>query len=59
VFSRMFVGLRVAIDLREEEGAAAVEYGLLVALVAAVILLVVKSLGSNVSNAFSSATLGW
>ena len=55
----MFVGLRVAIDLREEEGAAAVEYGLLVALVAAVILLVVKSLGSNVSNAFSSATLGW
>ena len=39
---------------REEKGAAAVEYGLLVALIAAVIVLVVKELGSKVSNAFSS-----
>lgn len=59
MFNRMFVGLKVAIDLREEEGAAAVEYGLLLALIAGVILLVVKDLGSNVSNTFSSATLGW
>ena len=45
-------------DLREraheERGATAVEYGLLVALIAAVIVLVVKTLGSKVSNAFSS-----
>ena len=38
----------------EERGPAAVEYGLLVALIAAVIVLVVKELGSKVSNAFSS-----
>jgi pilus assembly protein Flp/PilA len=39
---------------REERGATAVEYGLLVALIAAVIVLVVKSLGQKVSNAFDS-----
>ena len=39
---------------REEGGATAVEYGLLVALIAAVIVLVVKTLGSKVSNAFES-----
>jgi len=39
---------------REERGATAVEYGLLVALIAAVIILVVGALGSKVSNAFSS-----
>jgi pilus assembly protein Flp/PilA len=38
----------------EEGGASAVEYGLLVALIAAVIILVVKELGSKVSNAFDS-----
>ncbi len=45
-------------DLRtkaqEERGASAVEYGLLVALIAAVIVLVVKSLGSKVNNGFTS-----
>ena len=40
---------------REERGATAVEYGLLVALIAAVIILVVGVLGSKVSNAFESA----
>ena len=39
---------------RDERGASAVEYGLLVALIAAVIVAVVKVLGSKVSNAFSS-----
>jgi pilus assembly protein Flp/PilA len=39
---------------REERGASAVEYGLLVALIAAVIVVVVRILGSKVSNAFSS-----
>ena len=47
-----FMGLRER--AQEERGATAVEYGLLVALIAAVIILVVKTLGSKVSNAFDS-----
>ena len=39
---------------REQRGASAVEYGLLVALIAAVIVVVVGVLGHKVSNAFSS-----
>jgi pilus assembly protein Flp/PilA len=37
-----------------DRGATAVEYGLLVALIAAVIVVVVKTLGTNVSTAFTS-----
>lgn len=47
-----FVGLRE--KAREERGASAVEYGLLVALIAAIIVLIVKALGSKVSSAFST-----
>jgi pilus assembly protein Flp/PilA len=39
---------------REERGASAVEYGLLVALIAAVIVLVVSVVGNKVSSAFNS-----
>lgn len=39
---------------KEEEGASAVEYGLLVALIAAVIVIVVGLLGSQVSAAFQT-----
>jgi len=39
---------------RQERGATLVEYGLLVALIAAVAILVVTTLGKKVSNAFSS-----
>jgi pilus assembly protein Flp/PilA len=39
---------------REERGASAVEYGLLVALIAAIIVVVVSVLGKKVSNAFQS-----
>lgn len=39
---------------REQRGASAVEYGLLVALIAAVIVVVVGILGHKVSNAFNS-----
>lgn len=35
-----------------EKGATAVEYGLLVALIAAVIVVVVSALGTNINNAF-------
>ena len=37
-----------------ERGASAVEYGLLVALIAAVIVVVVSALGKNVSSGFDS-----
>ena len=47
-----FVGAKERV--REERCATAVEYGLLVALIAAVIILVVGVLGSKVSNAFDS-----
>ncbi len=40
--------------LAEEDGAAAVEYGLLVALIAAVIVAVVKVLGSQIQTAFQT-----
>ena len=39
---------------REDRGATAVEYGLLVALIAAIIVVVVSVLGKKVSNAFES-----
>lgn len=40
--------------VREEEGATAVEYGLMVALIAAVIITSVTLLGTNVDSTFSS-----
>ncbi len=39
-------------DLHNENGATAVEYGLMVALIAAVIITVVTLLGGDVSSAF-------
>ena len=38
---------------RSEEGATAVEYGMLVALIAAVIVAVVATLGTDINNAFT------
>lgn len=40
--------------LADEEGATMVEYGIMVALIAAICITVVKTLGQNVSNAFST-----
>jgi pilus assembly protein Flp/PilA len=40
--------------LKEEDGATAVEYGLLVALIAAIIVGVVATLGGRVSTAFKT-----
>ncbi len=40
--------------IREEEGASAVEYGLLVALIAVVIIAAVQLLGQNLAATFSS-----
>jgi pilus assembly protein Flp/PilA len=40
--------------LQDEAGATMVEYGVMVALIAAVCIAVVTTLGQNVSNAFST-----
>jgi len=40
---------------RDEEGATMVEYGLMIALIAVVCLLVVGALGTKVAEAFNSA----
>ena len=40
--------------LRDEEGATAVEYAIMVALIAAVIIIVVKVVGTKANNAFQS-----
>lgn len=41
---------------KDEKGATAVEYGLLVALIAAVIVAVVATLGGYISDAFTTVT---
>ena len=46
----------VAQRLRSDRGATAVEYGLLVALIAAVIVGIVLVVGQQVSNAFNSVS---
>lgn len=38
--------------LKEEEGATAVEYGVLVALIIALAIVAIKPLGTNVTKAF-------
>ncbi|GAA0205105.1 MULTISPECIES: Flp family type IVb pilin [unclassified Aeromicrobium] len=40
-------------DRRDEKGATAVEYGLLVALIAAVLIVVIGFLGGDVRDAFT------
>jgi Flp pilus assembly pilin Flp len=42
-----------------QRGATAVEYAILVALIAAVILVVVRSVGLKTSGAFQDANKGW
>jgi pilus assembly protein Flp/PilA len=45
-----------ALLFRNEKGATAVEYGLIVALIAAVIVVVVALLGSQIHGAFCSVS---
>ncbi len=49
-FVKIIMGAKLE---RDDEGATAVEYGLLVALIAAVIILVVGFLGQDVLEAFN------
>jgi pilus assembly protein Flp/PilA len=55
---RHFVSAQNALAqrLRSDRGATAVEYGLLVALIAAVIIGIVIVVGQQVSNAFNSVS---
>ena len=52
----MFTYLRIVVAARkarmDERGASAVEYGLLVAGIAAIVVLVVFALGDNIRDAF-------
>ncbi|WP_306903156.1 Flp family type IVb pilin [Arthrobacter pascens] len=45
---------KVKAELRSEKGATAVEYGLLVALIAAVIVTIVATLGGQLNTAFTT-----
>jgi len=47
-----FITTRLAV--RDDEGATAVEYGLLVALIAAIIVVTVGTLGGQINAAFQS-----
>ena len=40
--------------MQEEEGAALVEYGLLVLLIAVLCIIAIKAIGSKVNNGFSN-----
>jgi pilus assembly protein Flp/PilA len=50
--SKMFANAKAL--LKDESGATAVEYGLIVAAIAGLIIVVVFLLGKKVNNAFSS-----
>ena len=52
-FTKIMLLGHVAKMKNKEEGATAVEYGLLVALIAAVIVVIVASLGGKIKTAFT------
>ena len=51
------VAWRVSVALRRQEGATAVEYALMLALIAVVIVVAVQTLGQSTSSAYSDDTL--
>jgi pilus assembly protein Flp/PilA len=50
---------RCLCTLRVERGAAGVEYGILVAAIAAVIIVIVFAVGLKVEGLFQSVNTGW
>lgn len=48
----MLRSIRTSLDQRGDEGASAVEYGLLIAAIAAVIILIIFALGGVIQNIF-------
>jgi pilus assembly protein Flp/PilA len=49
------IKVRIKTFMSNEDGAALIEYGMLVLLVALLCIVAVKSIGSKVSNGFNSA----
>ena len=57
---KMYVDyLRVRLGVPDERGASGVEYGLLVALIAAVIIVAVTSVGTKTNAGFTALDSGW
>ena len=52
----LFVHLQVLLIEKKEKGATAVEYGIMVALIAAVIITIVATLGGQVTSAFQKVS---
>ena len=44
---------------RDDRGATAVEYGLIVALIAGAIVITVATVGNSIRQAFNNALQGW
>ena len=53
-FISLITGVKNRLD--SEKGATAVEYGLLVALIAAVIIVIVAALGGQINTAFNTVS---
>lgn len=51
---QMFQQFAAWLQVRDEKGATAVEYGMLVALIAAVIVAIVATLGGQINTAFTT-----
>jgi pilus assembly protein Flp/PilA len=47
---------RLALFLRDESGATAIEYGLIAALIAVVIITAVAAVGTNLSGTFNTVS---
>ncbi len=54
MLTQLYVRLFVALRTKRDEGASAVEYALLVAAIAAVIVAVLFFFGSTISNVFNN-----
>ena len=52
MLARIATRIQVARTCRNDEGATAVEYGLMVALIAAVIILAVTAIGTRLNGVF-------
>jgi pilus assembly protein Flp/PilA len=54
--SHLFTAALAWLRSRDERGATAVEYGMMVALIAAVIVAIVATLGGQVNDAFTTVS---
>jgi pilus assembly protein Flp/PilA len=54
LFTNLQIRLMDLKDWKDERGATAVEYGLMVALIAGVIIAVVATLGTNIRDVFTT-----